>query len=217
MPNTHTIATHKIIVFIAFICAALMASLFVYRSSQKPPQQLLSPDVGVIFPTPRDIKSFELFTANNEKFTEKNFYRQWTLLFFGFTHCSDVCPTTLGIMNRVYTELHDKYPNLRVVLVSVDPERDTPASLADYTRNFNPAFIGVTGKLQEVHKLQSQLGVYSIRENSASPDDYQIQHTSSTMLIDPQGKWAALFQYGLKPDALAKGVVTSIESWQNHG
>jgi len=212
MTNTQTVATHKIVFFVVFICASLMASLFIYHSSQKPARASLSPDVGLMFPVPRDIKSFELVTGNNQKFTEKDFYNHWTLLFFGFTHCANICPTTLGVMDRVYTQLHDKYPDLRVVLVSVDPERDTPETLAKYTQGFNPAFTGVTGKIQDIRKLQSQLGIYSAREELTSADNYQIQHTSSIMLINPQGKWAGLFQYGLNPDMLAKGVENSIKS-----
>lgn len=211
MTNTQTVATHKIIAFVVFICAALMASLFIYHSSQKSAQPL-SPEIGMIFPVPKDIKSFELVTMNNQKFTQKNFHDHWTLLFFGFTHCSSVCPTTLGIMERVYSQLHDKHPNLSVVLVSVDPDRDTPESLAKYLQTYNSEFIGVTGKIQDIRKLQSQLGIYSARDTSSSSSDYQIQHTSSIMLINPQGKWTGLFKYGLKPDDLAKGIVTGMTS-----
>jgi len=158
--NTPTLSTNKIIVFIVFICAALMTSLFVFHVSQKPVHPVLSQDTGVIFPVARDIKSFELVTAENQPFQQKNFYHHWTLLFFGFTHCSYVCPTTLDMMNHVYDKLAGKYPNLQVVLISLDPERDTPESLKKYTHSFNPTFIGVTGKIQELRKLQSQLGIF---------------------------------------------------------
>lgn len=208
--HQQTISNSKIIVFVVFVCAALMTSLFVYHAAQKPVKAVLSPDVGTLFPAPRDIKSFELMTGNNQPFTEKDFYRHWTLLFFGFTHCSNVCPTTLDLMNRAYSALHDKYPDLRVVLVSVDPERDTPESLMKYTRSYNPEFIGVTGKIQEIRKLQSQLGIYAARDPGTNGDNYQIQHTSSILLINPQGKWAGLFKFGLKPDELVNGVTTSI-------
>src|SRR5258707_1091290 len=135
MQNKPVVATHKIIVFVVFICAALVTSLFVYHASQKTVLPLLSSDIGVVFPLPRDIKSFKLETAENKEFTEKDFYKHWTLLFFGFTHCASVCPTTLDVMNRTYSQLHAQYPDLRVVLVSVDPERDTPESLLKYTQS----------------------------------------------------------------------------------
>lgn len=212
MTNNQTISTHKIIAFVVFICASLITSLFVYHASQKNAPSALKPEIGMIFPAPRDIKSFELISANQQKFTEKDFYQHWTLLFFGFTHCSSVCPINLDVIQRAYTDLHAKYPDLRVVLVSVDPERDTPESLATYVQRYNPEFMGITGKLQEIRKLQSQLGIFSARDNASPSDNYQIQHTSSILLINPQGKWAGLFKYGLKPDELKQGVEISLRS-----
>ena len=210
MPNTQTVPTHKIIAFIAFICAALMASLFIYHSSQKHAQPVLSPDTGIVFSVPRDIKSFKLAGPNQQTFTEKNFLQHWTLVFFGFTHCSNVCPTTLEMISRAYPKLHETYPNLQVVLASVDPERDTPESLAKYTATFNPAFIGITGKLPELRKLQGQLGVYSARDETGAADNYQVQHTSSIMLINPKGQWVGLLKFGLKPDVFAQAVEIGI-------
>lgn len=210
--TTTKISNHKIIVFIVFICCALMTSLFVYHANQKPVSHDLSPDIGMLFQVPRDIKSFELINANQQKFSEKDFYQHWTLLFFGFTHCASVCPSTLDVLNRVYPELKSRYPNLQVVLVSVDPDRDSPESLLKYIQAYNTDFTGVTGKIQDIRKLQSQLGIYSARENT-STNDYQIQHTASIMLINPRGKWSGLFKFGIKPDDLAKGIETGI----NHG
>ncbi|MBX3708312.1 MAG: SCO family protein [Gammaproteobacteria bacterium] len=212
MSNTQPISTHKLIIFIVFICAAIMTSLFIYHANHKPNQPILAPDIGLLFPAPREIKSFELMAENGQKFTEKNLYHHWTLLFFGFTHCSNVCPTTLDMIKRVYSNLYNQYPNLQVVLVSVDPERDTPESLAKYTQSYHPQFIGLTGKIQELRKLQSQLGIFSARDTSTS-DNYQVQHTSSIMLVNPQGKWAGIFKYGLKPDEFAKGIEASIRSY----
>lgn len=201
------IATHKIIVFIVFLCAAIITSLFVYHASQKPEMPRLSPDIGMIFPQPRDIKGFKLETGRGA-FTEQNFHDHWTLLFFGFTHCASVCPANLDLMKRIYPDLSAKYPNLQVVLISVDPERDTPASISQYTESYHPNFIGVTGKIQEIRKLQSQLGIYSAKEFSGT--DYQVQHTSSIMLINPQGKWAGTLKFGLTPADLMKSVATVI-------
>ncbi len=209
MTNTPTIATHKIIVFIVFVCCALMTSLFVYHASQKPVKPLLSSDAGLLFAAPRDIKSFELVTTDNKKFTERDFYKNWTLLFFGFTHCASICPTTMDVLKRAYTPLHDKYPNLRVILVTVDPDRDSPEVLANYIRQYHADFSGLTGKIQNIRKLQSQLGIFAARDNG-NDENYQIQHTSSIILINPQGKWAGLFKFGLPPTELAKAIETGI-------
>lgn len=212
MQKKPLVSIHQIIIFVVFVSVALITSLFIFHLRHKPMQTQLANDAGMIFPAARDIKPFELVTAGNNKFTEKNFYQHWTLLFFGFTHCSSVCPTTLDMMKRAYAKLHAQYPNLQVVLISVDPNRDTPASLATYTHSFHPDFIGVTGNIQELRKLQSQLGIFAVRDNGAEGNAYQIQHTSSILLINPQGKWAGIYKFGLTPDALAKSVEESIKA-----
>ena len=197
MKNTPVVATHKIILFVVFISAALITSLFVFHMSHKTDQAQLSDENSMIFPAGRDIKSFELVTSDNKKFSQQDFLRHWTLLFFGFTHCKSVCPTTLSMMDNAYKKLQPLYPNLQVVLITLDPEKDTPEVLAHYTQSFNTQFIGVTGKLKEIRKLQSQLGIFS----SSNQDD--IQHTTSVLLINPEGKWSGLFKFGLQPEQFA--------------
>jgi protein SCO1 len=212
MQNKHTFSTNKIIALVIVVSGLLMTSLFVFHSGHKPIQPIISADYGFVFPVAREIKSFELISADNTKFTQKNFLNHWTLLFFGFTHCTSICPTTLDIMGRSFKKLHSIYPNLQVVLISLDPQRDTPYELAKYTRSFNQEFIGVTGKIQEIRKLQSQLGIFSGRDESISATNYQIQHTGSIMLIDPTGKWAGVFKFGMNPDQFAKNVDESVKS-----
>jgi protein SCO1/2 len=211
MTNTQTqiVPIHKIVFFVVFISAAIMASLFIFHASQKR-AAALPPEVGLVFTAPRDIKPFKLVSADQSAFTEKNLKQHWTLLFFGFTHCASVCPASLEMISRAYPALHDAYPNLQVVLASVDPERDTPQALTTYTQKFHSDFIGITGEAQELRKLQSQLGIYSARDEASSAADYQVQHTPSILLINPQGKWAGLYKFGLKPDEFVKGVKVGI-------
>jgi protein SCO1/2 len=211
MQTSTRFSTNTIIFFLVFLCAAVMTSTFVFRVSHKQSTSLaLNPDVGLIFPASRDIKQFDLVSAEGNPFTLKDFYQHWTLLFFGFTHCSNICPTTLAMMSKAYDQLHTVYPNLQVVLISLDPERDNVETLLKYTRSFNTNFIGATGKTVELRKLQSQLGVFSTRDTEAS--NYQLQHTTSVLLINPQGKWAGIFKFGLKPDQFAQAVNNSIQS-----
>ncbi len=195
MQNNQTVSLNKLIGLIIFVCAALITLLFVFHWSQPAKQKLVNGDITV-FSVARDIQPFALTTADNQSFTQKDFLNHWTLLFFGFTHCSSICPTTLDLMSRVYSQLHASYPNLQVVLVSLDPERDTPTALKKYTTSYNSSFIGATSNIQDLRKLQSQFGIFSARDD-ASGNDYQIQHTSSIMLVNPQGKWAGLFRFGM--------------------
>lgn len=206
-------STSKIISFTLFFCAAIIASLFVFHLRHKSLPAPIATNEMTVFSIPRDLKPFELVTTDNKKFTQKDFLNHWTLLFFGFTHCSNVCPTTLDMMNRAYNKLHASYPSLQVVLISLDPERDTPMTLTNYMHSFNNDFIGVTGKITDLRKLQSQLGIFSARDSSSSENNYQIQHTSSIILINPQGKWTGLFKYGLTPEQFAKNFEESVKSF----
>ena len=203
MQTNQTVSTNKIIIFAVFICAAIMTSLFVYYQSRKTENTTTMADNNsVIFTAARDIKPVALYTAPHEKLPKTVFLQHWTLLFFGFTHCTSICPITLEKLNRVYEKLRITHPNLQVVFISLDPERDTPDALNHYVHSFNPLFISATGRIQDLRKLQSQLGIFSMRDkkNSSQKNDYQIQHTSSVLLIDPKGKWAGMFNADMSED-----------------
>src|SRR5690348_12306764 len=105
MKNNPSISHSKIIIFVVFICASIMASLFVYRMSHQTPAEPLNTEARVVFAAPRDVKHFELVSSNGTKLTQAVFQQHWTLLFFGFTHCSSICPTTLDLLSRAYTKL----------------------------------------------------------------------------------------------------------------
>jgi protein SCO1 len=210
MQDEKTLSTNKIIVLLVFICAAIMASVIVYHQSQQQARQTAS-DNSIIFPVSRDLKDFSLVSSNGKAFTQTELLHHWTLLYFGFTHCPDVCPTTSSLMSKVYNQLHETYPDLQIVLVSLDPQRDSVDALAKYTASFNPAIIGVSGKIQELRKLQSQLGIYSARKDvPGDKDNYRLEHTASIMLINPQGQWAGMFKFGMNPTDFAAELKTSI-------
>ena len=214
MQHKPTLSIQKLIFAVVFVSAALITSLFVFHLKQKPLKTHTANNNAMIFPAARDIKPFDLVTSYKAKFTQNQFRHHWTLLFFGFTHCSSICPVTLDLLNQAYTTLHPAYPMLQVVFISLDPERDQPQALSEYTRSFNPDFIGVSGNIQEIRKLQSQLGVYAARDAEATiNDNYQIQHTASVLLINPTGQWAGLFKSGLNPKQFTEAFEESISTF----
>jgi protein SCO1/2 len=198
-PTSHT----KIIALLVFICAAMLASVFVYHMGHKPATQEIATNEGIIFPQPREIKSFHLLTTDKQIFTERNLSQHWTLLFFGFTHCTSICPATLERLKHVYAKLHATYPTLQIVFVSLDPERDDMATLGKYVHSFNPQFIGASGNIGEVRKLQSQLGIFSEAVNTNS-HNYQIQHSASIIFINPNGQWAGTLNVETSPTELSE-------------
>jgi protein SCO1/2 len=206
------IDTYKIVTFLVFVCAALFASLFVYHASQKEQTKVVTSNgKSVILPMGRELKPLKLVNANGNDFTERDLSNHWTLMFFGFTHCGSVCPITMEMISKAYPELHQAVPTLQVVLVSLDPERDDKATLSKYVKSFDPNFIGVSGKIEDVRKLQSKLGIYSAREEG-SGSNYQLQHTSSIMLINPEGKWVGMFKFGMNAEEFSKEVKSGVTS-----
>ena len=193
----HLCKPKPLIFTILVVCALIMGIVFYYHYQHPSQSAMVANDQALMFAQGREIKPFSLVTLENQPFTEKNFRQHWTLLFFGFTHCLSVCPTTLSMLSEAYPILHTQYPNLQVVLVSLDPSRDTPVVVNQYAQQFHTDFQGVTGKLQEVRKLQAQLGIASQQDDSTAGSNYQIIHTSSIMLINPRGEWVGLFKYGM--------------------
>jgi protein SCO1/2 len=198
MQNSSSIfSTRNIILLVVVISVVLMTIVMAFRLRHEP-KAVLANDQVVIFPVGRDIKPFELRTAEDKVFTSANLMQHWTLLLFGFTHCQDVCPASLSMLSEVYNQLLKDYPNLQIVLVSLDPNRDNQSSLHKYMKSFHHDFIGVSGAVSALRKLQSDLGIYAILDDSQGAN-YQIQHSSSILLINPQGKWVGQFKYGMSP------------------
>jgi len=157
------------------------------------------------FPVARDISAFTLVDHRSEPFTNASLQGVWSFLFFGYTHCPDVCPTTLSVLNSVAQKLGSDARDVRFVFISVDPERDTPETLARFVSYFNGDFIGVTGEPGAIERLTKQLGVLYMRvASSDNPGSYLMDHTASVFLVDPDGRYHAVFS----PPITAEKIVT---------
>jgi protein SCO1 len=156
------------------------------------------------FPVAREIPPFALIDHNNAVFDNDALKQHWSFLFFGYTHCPDVCPTTLSVLNSVAQQLQDLDEDIRFIFVSVDPERDTPEQLARYVSYFNGDFIGVTGTPAGIEQLTKPLGILHMRV--AAEDDssaYLVDHTASVLLFDPDGRFHAVFGPPLSADEIS--------------
>jgi len=143
---------------------------------------------AVIFDNPRIIEDFSLTDQNGEPFTLESLKGQWSILFFGFTHCPDICPTTMAKLSQVYKNLDtDIAEQTQVVLVSVDPARDSPQKLADYVPFFNEEFVGVTGDFLQIMQLTQNLNV-AFRKVMLE-NDYTIDHSANLAIINPKGHY----------------------------
>lgn len=148
----------------------------------------------------RDAKPLPKFVLEDHfgnGFTNKNLKNQWSLVFFGYTHCPDICPTTLSLLNQVDQVLKKEsdIDKPRIIFISVDPERDTIEQLTDYVPYFNPEFIGVTGSMENLQVLTKSLGIVFGKEGDADNVDYEVFHSTRIMLIDPEVRLKALFSF----------------------
>ncbi len=156
------------------------------------------------FPAARPIQAFSLLDHNGNVFDNATLAGHWSFLFFGYTHCPDVCPTTMSVLNSVARRLQDSGENIRFVMVTVDPERDTPEKLGQFVTYFNGNFIGVTGSETALQQLTKQLGIMFMRVNDAdNAAGYLVDHTASVILFDPDGNYHAVFSPPLTADAMA--------------
>ena len=161
--------------------------------------------------------NFELTTHWNEPYTLSSSKGQVVLLFFGFTNCPDVCPNTLGTIKSVLTQLGKRASHVQPLFISVDPERDTPETLANYLEYFGNRFIGLTGSTKEIDTVVKQFGsFYYTRGKNFSEAPYSIDHTSNLYVIDTDGEVASILPYGTPRQVLLKNIETLIPSTQHH-
>ena len=184
-----------------------VVSLFVYTMTQ--PRILSVKELvnngAILYEHPLDLQPFALVDHNGKPFTDKDLAGQWTLMFFGFSHCGGFCPTTLALLNQFVQQLEpDIAANTQVIMVSVDPARDTPARLKDYMTTFNPEFVGLTGNNDAITALSKQFYIAVQQPNDqavSSEDGYNVAHGEQIVLVNPEGQYHGFFK---PPFALAR-------------
>lgn len=152
---------------------------------------------GLLWPQSKALTAIALEDHRHQPFTLERLKGRWTLLFFGYTHCPDVCPVTLSVLKNALALMAGAGTGTeppQVVFVSVDPARDTLDHLAAYVGHFNPEFLGVTGTEPDLKALVRQLGVLYILGEPDAGGEYLVDHTAAVFLVDPRGHLVALFQ-----------------------
>jgi protein SCO1/2 len=129
----------------------------------------------------------DLQASNGETVRIADFEGEVVVLYFGYTFCPDVCPTTLSKLSKAMDLLGEKAEDVQVIMVSVDPERDTPEALAEYVEYFHPDFMGITGELSAVDRVATLYGVYYEKEEGSAATGYLVNHTATVMVIDREG------------------------------
>ena len=159
------------------------------KQSQKQQQADIpvTPEIeGLFWPNPKQLHDFDTLDQTETKFGYEQLAGKWSFLFFGYTHCPDVCPITMSVMADVYKKLVNSYNNIQVIFVSVDPDRDTTEKLAQYVTYFNEDFIGLGGDTEKVNSLTKQIGVAYYLNNEEQQEGYLVDHSASIFLFDPK-------------------------------
>ena len=157
------------------------------------------------FPKGRDIGSFSLVNQDGKPVGKSTLLGHWTLMYFGYTYCPDVCPTTLSTIARGIKDLKKKP---KVIMVSVDPDRDTPQKLKQYLASFDPDFIGYTGKFDDIVGLAQQVNVAFGKVPGSEKGSYLVDHSANIVVVNPAGQYAGF----IRPAPKAKNIETILSS-----
>lgn len=149
---------------------------------------------------------FSLVDHTGRAVTEADFAGRFLLVYFGFTYCPDVCPTELGTIAAALDALEEQGARVTPVLITVDPERDTPEALADYVSRFHPRMVGLTGTAQQIAAVARAYRVFYAKVNRPEMTQYLVDHSSFIYLVGPDARVRALFRPEMAPEAIAQAV-----------
>ncbi|RFF27670.1 MULTISPECIES: SCO family protein [unclassified Wenzhouxiangella] len=195
-------ASGRIFLMIVIALAAIATGIVVSSILFDRTQELRAAQA---FPEARPLPDFELRTGGGEAFTPESLKGQWSLLFFGFTNCPDICPDTLAVLDAAIEDLDTKGAESKpqVVFISVDPERDDAEALRDYVGWFDESFIGATGSEAELKSLTKNLGIYyALDEPDPESGFYTVDHSASILIVDPRGRLYGRFAPPLDRQAI---------------
>jgi protein SCO1/2 len=200
MSRTQSIALAAIVAIVAVAAGIASARwLLAHQGAMNP----VTATATLILP-PRPVPPFTLVDQDNRPFDAQRLRDGWSFVFFGFTSCPDVCPVTMTALAQTRKLLADlpEPTRPRVVMISVDPERDTPERLGTYLKAFDPAFVGATGAKSTIDELAQRMGVMAAKR-ALDGENYTVDHTTSLFLVGPDGTLRALFSAPHEPQKIA--------------
>lgn len=169
-----------------------------YLKSKIDPIQANKPNLAVatLLPTAKSLGEFNLKDMNGNPFNHKSLQGHWSLVFFGYADCPDVCPATLAQVAQLWSSYEDKkpHPNAQFIFVSLNPVEDKPEQLKGFLTRFNPNFIGVTGTETEIERVSKLASAYSWKDpNKSKAGKTVIDHSATLLLFNPEGRLHAMF------------------------
>lgn len=159
---------------------------------------------GVLMQSPQPVTNFTLTAHTGEEVSLNDFRGQVVLLYFGYTFCPDACPATMNELKTMREALGDRADRVQVLMVSVDPERDTPEALGDYLAHFDDSFLGLTGSEEQILAAATPLGVYYARNEGSAATGYLVDHTTSLVAVDKDGYLRLIYSHGTPGEDIAE-------------
>jgi len=197
-----------LLVVVAALATGLLAGLFYWQGELNKP---VPPELqSTLYPEARPVAPFQLTDQDGAAFSTDQLRGKWSLVFFGYTHCPDVCPTTLLTLNGFVKRLSEQKLGLedtQILFVSVDPKRDSPQHIKAYLAYFDKRYRGATGERDQIDALVKQFGAVYLFEGDTSKDDYVVNHSATLYLVDPEGRLYARFMPPHDPAQLADAFV----------
>ncbi len=192
------------VVLAAMLGGVWLAATYMENGSRA----ILLPDQAMsLFPDPKPLTAFAFTDHENRVFDLSRLKGKWSFLFFGYTHCPDICPTTLAMLARAHENIVKSTLGARdvqFVFISVDPNRDTANKLRQYVTYFDASFLGVTGDDAQLGNLAAQLGAAYQVAITPGVENYPVYHTAAVFLVDPRARYHAVFAPPLDAEGISR-------------
>lgn len=195
---------YTLLVLMLVVLFGFTAAFRALYSAQPKLEEVLAANNALQYETPRALSNVRLVDHHGEEFSIEQWHGQWDLVIFAYTYCPDVCPINLADLNLAHQQLADLglTDRVRFWMVTVDPDRDTVAQLANYVPFFNNSFTGLTGDLDHITMLASQLSNVFFKEGQG--EGYTVAHSENYAIIDPQGHFVALLRPPQQPTSIRR-------------
>lgn len=204
-------AVWRTVGILGFVIVALFSAIILQFVESKPDvQAVLEDNNTVLFQRPRLINDVSLTRHTADSFAAADFAGQWNVIMFGYTFCPDICAPNMADMNVAYQQLQQQglADQVQFWMVTVDPERDTPAQLSLFVPYFNESFIGLTGSLENIAQLAMELSAQFVKQGD--DENYTVAHSDNFAIVNPQGHLVALVRPPHKPSFISESVAALI-------
>jgi protein SCO1/2 len=158
---------------------------------------------GLLLESPKPAADFTLAGAGGKAVKLSDYRGKLVVLYYGYTFCPDVCPTTLAEVTKAVQALGKKAEDVQVIMVTVDPERDTPERMAEYMAFFNPSFVGLSGTPDQIAEAATPFGIYYQKNEGTPASGYLVDHTATVNVLDREGRMRLVWPFGTEGDAMA--------------